>query len=178
MPGDTRWSSHFRSICSLKSLCGQRLAVTRSTTSQKGDVACCLEQLRSFDFVIGMHIMNEIMEITDKICQALQHKSHDIINALALVSTTKTLLQRLRDEDWQSLMGKVTLACEDKNFLILDMNATYRNLIQSHKKKKVTINESVTELLRLSVALDQRKSFNIDDICKLVMKYYPLDFTD
>ncbi|GJY28556.1 zinc finger MYM-type protein 1-like protein [Tanacetum coccineum] len=123
-----------------------------STTSQKGDVACCLEQLRSFDFVIGMHIMNEIMEITDKICQALQHKSHDIINALALVSTTKTLLQRLRDEDWQSLMV--------------------------HKRRTCAVRNIITELLRLSVALDQRKSFNIDDICKLVMKYYPLDFTD
>ncbi|PWA88344.1 hypothetical protein CTI12_AA120840 [Artemisia annua] len=207
-PGDTRWSSHFRSICSLMSLYGPAyvvlsdIAVTGSTTSQKGDAAYCLEHLLSFDFVIGMHIMKEIMEITDKLCQALQHKSQDIINALALVSTTKTLLQKLRDEGWQSLMGKVILACENNNIPIPDMNATYRNLIQSRKKNNVTVehhyrvdvffaaidrqlvelnsrfNESVTELLRLSVALDPRKSFNIDDICKLVMKYYPLDFTD
>ena len=101
-PGDTRWSSHFRSICSLMSLYGPAyvvlsdIAVTGSTTSQKGDAAYCLEHLLSFDFVIGMHIMKEIMEITDKLCQALQHKSQDIINALALVSTTKTLLQKLR----------------------------------------------------------------------------------
>ncbi|GKA42541.1 zinc finger MYM-type protein 1-like protein [Tanacetum coccineum] len=145
-----------------------------STTSQKGDAAYCLEHLLSFDFVIGMHIMKEIMEITDKLCQALQHKSQDIINALAL----------------------------NNNILIPDMNATYRNLIQSCKKNNVTVehhyrvdvfyaaidrqlvelnsrfNESVIELLRISVALDPRKSFNIDDICKLVMKYYPLDFTD
>ena len=124
------------------------------------------------------------------------------MNALALVSTTKTLLQNLRGKGWHSLMGKVTLACENNNIPIPDMNATYRNLIQSRKKNNVTIehhyrvdvfysvidrqlvelnsrfNESVTELLRLSVALDPRKSFNIDDICKLVMKYYPLDFTD
>ncbi|GJX16196.1 reverse transcriptase domain-containing protein [Tanacetum coccineum] len=39
-------------------------------------------------------------------------------------------------------------------------------------------NESVTKLLRHSVALDLRISFNNDDICKVVMKYYPLDFTD
>ncbi|PWA35163.1 hypothetical protein CTI12_AA612080 [Artemisia annua] len=39
-------------------------------------------------------------------------------------------------------------------------------------------NESVSELLLLSVTLDPRKSFNADDICKLVTKYYPLDFTE
>ncbi|GJR77893.1 zinc finger MYM-type protein 1-like protein [Tanacetum coccineum] len=37
--------------------------------------------------------------------------------------------------------------------------------------------ESVSQLLRLSATLDPRKSFNSDDICKLVPKYYPLDFT-
>ncbi|GJR99656.1 zinc finger MYM-type protein 1-like protein [Tanacetum coccineum] len=31
-------------------------------------------------------------------------------------------------------------------------------------------NESVSELLRLSVTLDPKKSFNADDICKLVTK--------
>ncbi|PWA61101.1 hypothetical protein CTI12_AA376100 [Artemisia annua] len=136
-----------------------------STTSQKGDAAYCLEHLLSFDFVIVMHIMKEIIEMTDKLCQALQHRSQDIINALALVSTTKTLLQKLRDEGWHSLMGKVTLACENNNIPLPDMNVTYRNLIQS-------------QLLRLSVALDPRKSFKIDDICTLVKKFYHLDFTD
>ncbi|GJW07729.1 zinc finger MYM-type protein 1-like protein [Tanacetum coccineum] len=160
-PGDTRWSSHFRSICSLMSLYGPAyavlsdIAVTESMTSQKGDASYCLEHLLSFDFIIVMHIMKGIMEIIDKLCQDLQHRLQDIVNALALVSTTKTLLQKLRDEGWVSLMGKVTIA--------LELNSRF--------------NESVTELLRLTVALDPRKSFNIDDICKLVMKFYPSDFT-
>nr|GEV24683.1 dimer_Tnp_hAT domain-containing protein [Tanacetum cinerariifolium] len=38
--------------------------------------------------------------------------------------------------------------------------------------------ESVSELLRLSVTLYAKKSFNVDDISKLVTKYYPLDFTE
>ncbi|GKE41562.1 zinc finger MYM-type protein 1-like protein, partial [Tanacetum coccineum] len=83
------------------------------------------------------------------------------------------------------------------------MSATYRDIIQSRKKKDdvpvehhylvdvfiVAIdsqlqelnnrfNKSVSELLRLSVILDPKKSFNADDICKLVTKYYPLDFTE
>ncbi|GKC40944.1 zinc finger MYM-type protein 1-like protein [Tanacetum coccineum] len=38
--------------------------------------------------------------------------------------------------------------------------------------------ESVSELLRLTVTLDPKKSFNADDISKLVTKYYHLDFTE
>ncbi|XP_042471469.1 uncharacterized protein LOC122053481 [Zingiber officinale] len=42
-------------------------------------------------------------------------------------------------------------------------------------------NESSMELLSLSSALDPKNSFksiNIDDICKLAMKFYPEDFTN
>ncbi|GJY00239.1 zinc finger MYM-type protein 1-like protein [Tanacetum coccineum] len=84
-----------------------------------------------------------------------------------------------------------------------DKNPTYRDVIQSRKKKDDVIvehhywvdvfivaidshlqelnnrfNDSVSELLRLSVTLDPRKSFNADGIGKLVTKYYPLDFTE
>ncbi|GKF34781.1 zinc finger MYM-type protein 1-like protein [Tanacetum coccineum] len=134
------------------------------------------------------------MEITDKLCKFLQNKSQDIVNALTLVSTTKTLIQKLRDDGWQSLLDQVVCFCD---------KYTYRDIIQSrHKKDNVTVehhyrvdvfivaidsqlqelnnrfSESVSELLRLSVTLDPKKSFNADDISKLVTKYYPLDFTE
>ncbi|GJS07649.1 zinc finger MYM-type protein 1-like protein [Tanacetum coccineum] len=121
--------AHLAEIGELKTGKGQNqiqifeltLLLRSNTTSyKKGDAAYCLEHLLSFDFVIGMHIMKEIMEITDKLCQALQHKSQDIINALALI----------------------------------------RQLVELNSR----FNESVIELLRLNVALDPRKSFNIDDI--------------
>nr|GEV00001.1 hypothetical protein [Tanacetum cinerariifolium] len=133
--------------------------------------------------------------------QALQNKSQDIVNALTLVSTTKTLIQELRDDGWKSLLDKVVCFCEKYNIPVPDMNVTYRDIIQSrHKKDNVTVehhyqvdvfivaidsqlqelnnrfSESVSELLRLSATLDPRKSFNSDDICKLVTKF--LDFTD
>ncbi|XP_071738766.1 uncharacterized protein [Rutidosis leptorrhynchoides] len=38
--------------------------------------------------------------------------------------------------------------------------------------------ESVTELLQLNVALDPRKPFIKDDICKLAKTFYPSDFTE
>ena len=41
--------------------------------------------------------------------------------------------------------------------------------------------EQSIELLTLCLALDPKdayKSFNVDDICRLVEKYYPLDFSE
>ena len=41
--------------------------------------------------------------------------------------------------------------------------------------------EQPIELLTLCFALDPKdayKSFNVDDICRLVEKYYPLDFSE
>ncbi|GKB78603.1 zinc finger MYM-type protein 1-like protein [Tanacetum coccineum] len=212
-PGDTRWSSHFKSICSLVRLFGPTrvvlndICIGRSTGPQKGDAKYALTHLLSFDFILVLHLMKKIMEITYKLCKFLQNKSQDIVNALTLVSTTKTLIQKLRDDGWQSLIDQVVCFCDKYNIPVPDMNATYRDIIQSRNKKDdVTVehhyqvdvfivaidsllqelnnrfNESVSELLRellrLSVTLDPKKSFNADDICKLVTKYHPLDFTE
>ncbi|GJY83678.1 zinc finger MYM-type protein 1-like protein [Tanacetum coccineum] len=208
-PGDTRWSSYFKSICSLVRLFGptrvvlNAICIGRSTGPQKGDAKYALTHLLSFDFVLVLHLMKKIMEITDKLCKFLQNKSQDIVNALTLVSTTKTLIQKLRDDGWQSLIDQVVCFCDKYNIPVPDMSATYRDIIRTRNKKDdVTVehhyrvdvfivaidsqlqelnnrfNESVSELLRLSVTLDPKKSFNADDICKLVTKYYPLDFTE
>ncbi|GKA98587.1 zinc finger MYM-type protein 1-like protein [Tanacetum coccineum] len=115
----------------------------------------------------------------------------------------KTLIQALRDNGWESLLDKVVIFCDKYNIPVPDMNATYRDIIQSHcKKHDVTVehhyqvdvfivaidsqlqelnnrfSRTISKLIRLSATLDPRKSFNSDDICKLVTKYYPLDFTE
>ncbi|GJX82221.1 zinc finger MYM-type protein 1-like protein [Tanacetum coccineum] len=196
-PGDTRWSLHFKSICSLVRLFGPThevlndICIGRSTGPQKGDAKYALTHLLSFDFVLVLHLMKKIMEITDKLCKFLQNKSQDIVNALTLVSTTKTLIQKLRDDGWQSLIDQVVCFCDKYNIPVPDMSATYRDIIRSRNKKDdVTVEhhyrvdvfivaiDSQLQELNNSVTLDPKKSFNADDICKLVTKYYPLDFTE
>ena len=119
------------------------------------------------------------------------------------VSTTKILLQKLRDEGWEPLLDQVVCFCEKHSILVPDMNQAYRYVIRSCRNKdNVTtdhhyrvelfiaaidsqlqelnsrFNKSATELLRLGVALDPKKPFNVDDICKLATTYYPADFTE
>ncbi|CAL2253328.1 unnamed protein product [Prunus armeniaca] len=65
------------------------------------------------------------MEITNDLCQALQCQSQYIINAMNLVSSTKALIQELRDDGWDSSLTKVNSFCEARNIDILDMNARY-----------------------------------------------------
>ena len=69
--------------------------------------------------------MNAIMEITDLLCQALQCQSQDILNAMQLVSSTKTLVQSLRDEKWDYLLANVKSFCEARNIDAPNMSARY-----------------------------------------------------
>ncbi|KAL4568264.1 hypothetical protein LXL04_023872 [Taraxacum kok-saghyz] len=125
------------------------IATEGTTDSQRGDAAYALIHALSFDFVIVMHIMKEIMGITDKLCQTLQQKSITIVNACP------ELIQKLRDEDGNCLWIKCRLQ---------ELNSKF--------------NDHVTQLLCLSASLDQKKSFNVPDICALVRSHYPLDFTE
>ena len=42
--------------------------------------------------------MKEIMGITNILCQVLQQHSQDLLNAMHLVSATKSLIQKLGDD--------------------------------------------------------------------------------
>ena len=104
-PGDTRWSSHFKSIQNLQKMFGATVEVLRSIANDRaaskysrGDAVGALKIIMSFDFVFILHLMEKIMKITDVLCQTLQKKSLDILNALDLVSTTKVLLGKLRED--------------------------------------------------------------------------------
>ncbi|KAL4576594.1 hypothetical protein LXL04_012690 [Taraxacum kok-saghyz] len=150
------------------------IATEGSTGSQRGDATYALTHAVSFDFVIVMHIMKEIMGITDKFCQTLQQKSIDIVNALSVVSTTKVLIQKLRNEGWESLLDQVVCFCKKNDILVPDMAETYRYLQELNSR----FNDHVTQLLRLSASLDPKTPFNVPDICALVTSPYPLDFTE
>ena len=67
--GDTRWGSHFKSICSLVNMFDVTRAVlkgimedtTRNTRAQRGDASMAYSYLKSFQFVFVLHMMKEVM---------------------------------------------------------------------------------------------------------------------
>ncbi|XP_012833666.1 PREDICTED: zinc finger MYM-type protein 1-like [Erythranthe guttata] len=213
--GNTRWGSHFSSVCSLKKMFSatgsvlQTIISDGANYSQRGDADSAYTAMTSFQFVFILLLMERIMGVTDVLCQALQQRSQDILNAMHLVSTTKQLLQNLRDDGWNSFLNDVNLFCQSNEVEMPDMNYTHKvgrgksihqprdtNITMEHhfhfdifvttidtqmKELNCRFNEQTMELLTLSCALDPSdsfKSFKVDDICTLVEKYYPADFTE
>ena len=78
-----------------------------------------------FEFVFILHLMKETMQITDLLCQALQSKSQDILNAMHLVSSTKRCIQQYRDNKWEVLLTNVKSFCNKCNIDIPNINARY-----------------------------------------------------
>ena len=83
------------------------------------------EGLTSFEFVFILHLEKETMEITDKLCQALQSQSQHILNVMHLISSTKALIQKFRDDGWDGLLTTMISFCEKHYIDVLDMNARY-----------------------------------------------------
>jgi hypothetical protein len=161
--------------------------------------------LTSFEFIFILHLMKEIMGITDVFCQVLLQKSQDILNVVHSVSIAKKLIQKLRDNGWDNLLENIVSFSKKSEINILDLNAHYiqgrcrnqkNHIIMEHhyhfdifntiidfqlQELDNRFDEKAMELLTLSFALnpkDAYKSFKIDDICILAEKYYPLDFSE
>jgi hypothetical protein len=131
-PGDTRWSSHYRSILSLKKMFGATISVLRSIANDRsvskysrGDASGALRIIVTFDFVFILLLMEKIMKITDVLCQTLQKKNIDILNAVDSVSTTKVLLGELRNSGWEPLLEEVKLFCGKHEIDIPDLSKRY-----------------------------------------------------
>jgi len=60
----------------------------------------------SFDVVFALHLLYEVMGITDMLCQALERKLIDILNAMSFVLSTKVLLRKLREDGWDTFFLK------------------------------------------------------------------------
>ncbi|KAH1032688.1 hypothetical protein J1N35_044862, partial [Gossypium stocksii] len=92
---------------------------------------------------IGMNkigtLQRPVLRITDNLCQALQRRSQDILNAMSLVLTTKDLIQKLRDDGWNELLKNVISFCETWELDFPDMNAQYIVGRSRNKKEDVTV---------------------------------------
>ena len=78
---DTRWGSHFGSMCGFTTLFDSTCLVLEnikkegSTYSQRGDANVAFKLIESFEFIFILYLMREIMGITNVLYQALQQKT-------------------------------------------------------------------------------------------------------
>ncbi|XP_074298997.1 uncharacterized protein LOC141629992 [Silene latifolia] len=128
--GDTRWGSHLGSLNSLLNMYTASFSVLQTVIkkgkgAKRGEADKAYDDMTSFEFVLVLHIMIQILGITNDLCQALQRKSQDILNAIHLVSNTKILIQKLRDDGWENLLQQVLLFCNNHEIEVPNMEDHY-----------------------------------------------------
>ncbi|XP_076909712.1 uncharacterized protein LOC143567083 [Bidens hawaiensis] len=93
---------------------------------------------KTFNFVFYLHLMKYILGVTNTLCQALQRKDQDMLNAVKLVKLTDESLKRYRLEGFDSLLEDVTSFCEKYEIEVVDMEAEYVDPIFKRKKTGIT----------------------------------------
>ncbi|XP_073290511.1 uncharacterized protein [Primulina huaijiensis] len=205
--GVTRWSFHYDSIKNLISMYTATCKVFEVLSDHslneraKSEVRGIYRNMGSFEFVFILHLMYKIMRTTYTLCKILQIKSQDILTVITFFTTTKTILQELRECGWEKYLHEVKVFCSRNEIDVYDLYCLYKigrsrqTTIEHHyhfdvfsatinyilMKLNTRFNESSVELLSFSTTLDPKNSsdlFNNDDICKLATKFYPGDFTD
>ncbi|CAN0896252.1 Zinc finger MYM-type protein 1 [Linum grandiflorum] len=198
------WSSYYTSAQSIIDFFDATYKVLEDVMDNGSDMDTqidarrALEKFEDFEFVYSLHLMRAILEITDPLCQAFEEEPIDILTAVGLVSTSKTLLQELRDEGWEKLLQEVTDFCSRNEVKVPELSKTLFGDFGRYKKISMEqyfiraidfqlaelnsrFSESSVKLLQLSAALDPKdsfRSFSTDDICKLAVELYPADINE
>ncbi|KAG5570205.1 hypothetical protein H5410_059971 [Solanum commersonii] len=109
---NTRWGSHYKSFKNFISMFGSImflilllliLNLLKKKLRQPGYLKVC----QTFEIAFILHLMRDILAITNELNESLQKKEQDIANAILLVKVVKKRLQDLRNEGWDSLIENV-----------------------------------------------------------------------
>ncbi|XP_060173475.1 uncharacterized protein LOC132604137 isoform X1 [Lycium barbarum] len=137
---DTRWGSHYKSFKNFISMFGSITDVldTIVVDSECVEDSCkatgYLRVCQTFEIAFILHLMRDILAITNELNESLQKKEQDIANAMLLVKVTKKRLQDLREEGWDPLIENVSAFCVKYDILIPNFDEFYINFGRSRRK--------------------------------------------
>ncbi|XP_042404740.1 zinc finger MYM-type protein 1-like [Zingiber officinale] len=154
---DKQFEKVIKGICNGDIFTGQEEGKDHKQRAQANNL---LELIGKYEFIFQMHLMKNILGVTNDLSQALQRKDQDIVNAMILVRSSKHQLQTMRDDGWDLLLNEVSLFCVKYE----ELNSRF--------------NEVNTELLLCMSCLDPSNSFSAYDKRKLLQfaQFYPSDF--
>jgi hypothetical protein len=208
-PGDTRWGSHYKTIQHIILMYRPIRQVLQEIGDdpeykESGKVEMALCSLESFEFVFLAHLLDTIFGYIDDLNCSLQKKDQDIINAVSLIFLTKTQLELLREDGWESFLADVTSFCVKHKIVVPQMDDMYKSPGRSKRKYvKLTnyhrfkvdmflgvidrqlkelndrFDEANTDLLICMSSFNPKNSFTAFEKEKLIKlaKYYPNDFS-
>ncbi|XP_015163368.1 uncharacterized protein [Solanum tuberosum] len=147
------------------------LALDARSMDERAKATGHLESCQTFEVVFMLHLMRDVLAITNELNKCLQRKKQDVANAMLLVEVAKKRLQVLRDDEWNSLIAKSHHYCVEVFCNIIDWQLQELN---------DRFNEVATDLLHGIACLTPINSFSSFDSKKIMRmaKLYPDDFDE
>ncbi|XP_063790285.1 uncharacterized protein LOC134945132 [Pseudophryne corroboree] len=114
-------------------------------------------ELKSFDFIFGLHMMHPILQMVVKVSKALQDPELNLLTAMAGVKSLRNTLATMRNdpEHFQSIYQESVTACLEKDIPI-----------PSVKKRKISS--------RLDNTVETQHHFNTKEEQERIISFYPL----
>jgi hypothetical protein len=143
-PGDTRWSSHYKTLKGLFDMFPTIVKVLEIVRKDKRDwknrdkASNLLVYFQTFDFVFYLHLMLTTLTITNSLSQALQRKDQDIVNAMKCVKSTRVHLGDLRRDGWEKILEEVYDFCAKNDITREEMENAYIDPKRRRKKSSIT----------------------------------------
>ncbi|WVZ98208.1 hypothetical protein U9M48_043676 [Paspalum notatum var. saurae] len=106
-PGNTHWGSHHKTLCPIQLMWKAVLEVLENicddgpTSSTKIYAAGLLKQMKSFEFVLIIHLMIKLLGKTNDLSQCLEKKDQNIIRAVSLIAATLHKVNDFRQHGWE-----------------------------------------------------------------------------
>ncbi|XP_066382993.1 uncharacterized protein, partial [Miscanthus floridulus] len=130
-PGDTRWGSHYKTICSIITIYSSihdvliELGADNAYKEDWTKMHFVLRAFETFEFVFFVHLMYVILGYTNELSECLQRRDQDILNAISLVNVAKSRMQELRSNGWDNFLQKVTSFCIKHGVEVPAMDGAY-----------------------------------------------------
>ncbi|KAL3652290.1 hypothetical protein CASFOL_001971 [Castilleja foliolosa] len=130
-PCDTRWGTHYTTICRLMDMWVSVVTVLQTIfddglVNARATSHSLIEKMETCDFVFIMILIRKLLGMTNILSNILQAKDQNIENAIHQMRIVKENLQELRDSGWDNLCIEVNAFCEKNSIPIIDMQAGRR----------------------------------------------------
>ena len=152
---------------------------------ERGLASGYMINMETFEFVIILHLMLRVLGLTNSLSNALQSMDQNIVSAMNMIVSVKSLLQKLRDDGWEPLLLAATNFCVGRNIAVPNMDdnipargypRSLRKMVTNYHHYKVQIfnevldrniaemnnrfSETSTRLLLCTACLDPRDYIN------------------
>ncbi|XP_049345786.1 uncharacterized protein LOC125810323 [Solanum verrucosum] len=137
---DTRWGSHYKSFNNFILMFGsivevlESLALDAQSMDERAKAMGHLESCQTIEVAFMLHLMRDVLAITNELNKCLQRKEQDVANAMLLDEVAKKRLQVLRDDEWNSLIAKVSIFCTKHEILIPNFEEPYVSSLRSRRR--------------------------------------------